>query len=208
VATQRNPGRGWPALGRVSAALVRDRPSRIVPRWEAPQGKGQRSHQDGGEGEAPAAGPRPRRRACARWSDLHRARRRRVMAYSWPHRTPGVDGGQIVVSLLTGARTEELRALTWSHTELDPEPPSVQLWRSVREGGDTKTRLSRRPSNSRTIAQSNFEPTDAGRPRVACATRHDGPTTISSSRRNSAPLSTRPTSGVRSARWPSRLAPN
>ena len=31
------------------------------------------------------------------------------------------------------ARTEELRALTWSHTDLDGEPPSVQLWRSVRE---------------------------------------------------------------------------
>jgi integrase len=50
----------------------------------------------------------------------------------------------IVVSLLTGARTEELRALTWSHADLDGEPPTVQLWRSVREGGDTKTRLSRR----------------------------------------------------------------
>src|SRR4030095_13067746 len=50
----------------------------------------------------------------------------------------------IVVSLLTGARTEELRALTWSHTDLDGEPPSMQLWRSVREGGDTKTRMSRR----------------------------------------------------------------
>jgi integrase len=37
-----------------------------------------------------------------------------------------------------------LRALTWSHVDLDGEPPSVQLWRSVREGGDTKTRLSRR----------------------------------------------------------------
>ena len=41
-------------------------------------------------------------------------------------------------------RTEELRALAWSHVDLDGEPPSVQLWRSVREGGDTKTRLSRR----------------------------------------------------------------
>ena len=49
-----------------------------------------------------------------------------------------------MVSLLTGGRTEELRALTWSHTDLDGEPASVQLWRSVREGGDTKTRLSRR----------------------------------------------------------------
>jgi integrase len=50
----------------------------------------------------------------------------------------------IVLSLLTGARTEELRAFTWSHVDLDGKPPSVQLWRSVREGGDTKTRLSRR----------------------------------------------------------------
>jgi integrase len=50
----------------------------------------------------------------------------------------------IVLSLLTGARTEELRALTWSHVDLDGDPPSVQLWRSVREGGDTKTQPSRR----------------------------------------------------------------
>jgi integrase len=50
----------------------------------------------------------------------------------------------IVLSLLTGAPTEALRALTWSHVDPDGEPPSVQLWRSVREGGDTKTRLSRR----------------------------------------------------------------
>lgn len=57
----------------------------------------------------------------------------------------------VVLSLLTGARTEEIRALTWSH--IDPEgdpkatppvPPSIQVWRSVRVGGDTKTRKSRR----------------------------------------------------------------
>lgn len=57
----------------------------------------------------------------------------------------------IVLSLLTGARTEELRALTWAHLDLEgrpddkpPTPPTMDLWRSVREGGDTKTRLSRR----------------------------------------------------------------
>ena len=57
----------------------------------------------------------------------------------------------VVVSLLTGARTEELRALTWEHVDLDgqadadpPVPPSIQVWRSVREGGDTKTKKSRR----------------------------------------------------------------
>ncbi|RGA04493.1 site-specific integrase [Microbispora triticiradicis] len=57
----------------------------------------------------------------------------------------------IVLSLLIGARTEELRALTWEHVDLDgkpaaapPVPPSVMLWRSVRATGDTKTRKSRR----------------------------------------------------------------
>lgn len=57
----------------------------------------------------------------------------------------------IVVSLLTGARTEELRALTWDHVDLDGDPDStppipayVAVWRSVRTGGDTKTRKSRR----------------------------------------------------------------
>ena len=50
----------------------------------------------------------------------------------------------IVLSLLTGARTEELRALTWSYVDLDSDPPFVMVWHSVRAGGDTKTRKSRR----------------------------------------------------------------
>jgi len=50
----------------------------------------------------------------------------------------------IVVSLLTGARTEELRALRWEHAHLDASPPHVEVWRSVRAGGDTKTKKSRR----------------------------------------------------------------
>ena len=56
-----------------------------------------------------------------------------------------------MVSLLTGARTEELRALRWEHVHLDgnpearpPIPPRIEVWRSVRQGGDTKTRKSRR----------------------------------------------------------------
>ena len=59
--------------------------------------------------------------------------------------------GYIVVALLTGARTEELRALIWDHVDLKgdpfaspPVPPNVRVWRSVRTGGDTKTRKSRR----------------------------------------------------------------
>ena len=57
----------------------------------------------------------------------------------------------VVLSLLTGARTEELRALTWDHVDLKghpgddpPVPPHMAVWRSVRAGGDTKTRKSRR----------------------------------------------------------------
>ena len=57
----------------------------------------------------------------------------------------------VVLSILIGARTEELRALTWNLVDLEgdpaatpPRPPSVNVWRSVRAGGDTKTRKSRR----------------------------------------------------------------
>ena len=57
----------------------------------------------------------------------------------------------IVLSLLIGARTEELRALSWGHVDLDgdasADPPasrSISVWRSVRAGGDTKTKKSRR----------------------------------------------------------------
>lgn len=65
---------------------------------------------------------------------LAAARGRRLHAY-------------VVVSLLTGVRTEEARELTWSHVHLDPPagtPPHVAVWRSVRKGGETKTRKSRR----------------------------------------------------------------
>ncbi|WP_371597185.1 tyrosine recombinase XerC [Streptomyces sp. NBC_00564] len=57
----------------------------------------------------------------------------------------------IVLSLLTGGRTEELRPLTWDHVDLEgtpgvdpPVPPHIAVWRSVRTSGDTKTRKSRR----------------------------------------------------------------
>ncbi len=52
-----------------------------------------------------------------------------------------------VLSLLTGVRTEEARALTWDRVHLEKKgdlPPHVEVWRSVRKGGDTKTRKSRR----------------------------------------------------------------
>lgn len=48
----------------------------------------------------------------------------------------------VVLSLLTGVRTEEARALLWS--EVDLEAGTVAVYRSVRVKGDTKTRRSRR----------------------------------------------------------------
>ncbi|ADJ41835.1 phage integrase [Amycolatopsis mediterranei S699] len=60
-------------------------------------------------------------------------------------------GDYTVVSLLTGARTEEARPLAWPEVDLvgkleaaPPIPPHVNVWRSVRAGGDTKTKKSRR----------------------------------------------------------------
>lgn len=60
-------------------------------------------------------------------------------------------GAYVTLGMLIGARNEELRALTWDHVDLSglpdadpPVPPSIRVWRSVRAGGDTKTRHSRR----------------------------------------------------------------
>ena len=57
----------------------------------------------------------------------------------------------IVLSLLSGLRTEEARAMRWAHVDLDgdpaarpPVPPHVAVWRSVRTHGETKTERSRR----------------------------------------------------------------
>ena len=66
----------------------------------------------------------------------------------------------VVVSLLTGARTEEMRALRWNHIVAYDEDSgrlrpiteigwghgrfAIYVWRSVRASGDTKTRKSRR----------------------------------------------------------------
>ncbi len=66
----------------------------------------------------------------------------------------------VVVSLLTGIRTEEARALQWTHVVawladekewqpvtdvgFDHDRFAIYVWRSVRASGDTKTRKSRR----------------------------------------------------------------
>jgi integrase len=59
-------------------------------------------------------------------------------------------GAYIALSLGTGIRTEEARALLWEHVDFGdpsaapPRPASVAAWRSVRAHGDTKTPRSRR----------------------------------------------------------------
>ncbi|MGB3440829.1 MAG: site-specific integrase [Actinophytocola sp.] len=59
-------------------------------------------------------------------------------------------GAYIVTSLLGGVRTEEARPLTWSHVHIprasdrESRKSHIDVWRSVRVGGDTKTRKSRR----------------------------------------------------------------
>jgi integrase len=64
----------------------------------------------------------------------------------------------VVMSLLSGVRTEEARALRWDHVValvdgrwepvleagFDHDQMAVLVWRSVRTGGDTKTKKSRR----------------------------------------------------------------
>ena len=152
--TRRNPGEGglhWEeSRPRWFATIYVG----YSPNGKRSQGQGQRPDQDGGEGEAPAAAPRPRPSA----EEVHQwlaTKAKTTLITNTPHRLLSIlrqsirqkhlaMHAYIVVSSLTGGRTEELRALTWSHTDLDGEPASVQLWRSVREGGDTKTRLSRR----------------------------------------------------------------
>lgn len=112
----------------------------------------------------------------------------------------------VVLSLLIGARTEELRALTWSHVDLEgkpdanpPVPASIMVWRSVRASGDTKTQE----------VPANVGPADAMRgsaavpPRAAAGTTRsgwgrDGRITASFSLPMSAPSARRATCGVRS----------
>jgi integrase len=57
----------------------------------------------------------------------------------------------IALCVGTGIRTEEIRALNWTHVDLHgnpdarpPVPPSIQVWRSVRARGEVKTEKSRR----------------------------------------------------------------
>ncbi|MEV8589179.1 site-specific integrase [Streptomyces sp. NPDC051180] len=59
---------------------------------------------------------------------------------SWIH-------AYVVLALLVGVRTEEERPLTWAHVHIDAgdgDRPHIDVWRSVRRRGETKTRKSKR----------------------------------------------------------------
>ncbi|MFE6385233.1 site-specific integrase [Nocardiopsis dassonvillei] len=58
----------------------------------------------------------------------------------------------LVLSIVTGARTEELRSLTWDQIDTAGEVPTIHVWTSIRGDGDTKTRRSRRSLELPTIA--------------------------------------------------------
>jgi integrase len=73
----------------------------------------------------------------------------------------------IVLCLLTGVRSEEARALTWEHVDL--EAGTISVWRSVRAHGDTKTNRSRRTLKLPEIAVEAAAGSGAGRRRGVVA---------------------------------------
>ena len=58
----------------------------------------------------------------------------------------------LVLSIVIGARTEEIRALTWDQIDTSGDVPTIHVWTSVRGDGDTKTRRSRRSLELPSIA--------------------------------------------------------
>jgi hypothetical protein len=115
----------------------------------------------------------------------------------------------VVLSLAVGIRTEEARELHWDHVDLDgdpsavrPVPPSVAVWHSVREGGDTKTAKSRRTLRCPRRLCRRSGSTIRDRPRTGWRPGPCGRIAAWSSPRPSGRPWTRPTSGASSARSP------
>jgi integrase len=113
----------------------------------------------------------------------------------------------VVLSLATGIRTEEARELHWEHVDLDgdpgatrPVPPSVAVWHSVRQGGDTKTAKSRRTLALPQAAVQTLREHRKRQLRTSWQPEPCGRITTWSSPRPSAPRWTRPTSAASSAR--------
>ena len=111
----------------------------------------------------------------------------------------------IVVSLLTGGRTEELRALRWEHVHLEAGgslPPHVEVWRSVRVGGDTKTKRSRRTLALPDGASRHYAGSERSRLPTGCRAANGGERPVWCSPRRSEPRCSRVTSaGTSAAPW-------
>jgi integrase len=100
----------------------------------------------------------------------------------------------VMLSLCTGIRTEEARALRWEHVDFgDPDgeparPASVAVWRSVRARGDTKTRKSRRtlglPQLAVTALQSLREEIEPGEGELVFCTAAGQPLDAANVRRS------------------------
>ncbi len=137
--------------------------------------------------------------------DAGPASRRHSRSPRRPRILDAVDGtpmhAYVVVSLLTGARTEELRALLWEDVDLlgrpdvsPPVPPSLAVWRSVRATGDTKTQRSRRTLALPARCVDVLSEHDDCRPGCARRPAPSGSTSVSSSPHAGARRSTPPTS--------------
>ena len=94
-----------------------------------------------------------------------------------PRRPPSLMHAYIAVSLMSGVRPEEARAIGWEHdVDLDGDPPSVAVLRAERAGGDVKTPKSRRALQLPQLtvaALRDWQADQAAEQRVAGARWHD-----------------------------------
>ena len=107
--------------------------------------------QPGGQARDGARSRPPQRRGTVRDPRWQEGRRSKSLTLDQADKVLTAAGSSdlhayVVLSLLIGARTEELRALRWAAVDLDgrpdatpPIPPSISVLRSVRRAGDTKT---------------------------------------------------------------------
>ena len=111
----------------------------------------------------------------------------------------------IVLALLIGARTEELRALTGDRLDLEGDPPTIQVWRSVRRDGRMKTAKSRRtlelPNRCVEVLRDHKAEQVEIRRQAGDSWVAAGPRVLHAARVSTTPL----TSGVRSVWWRARL---
>ena len=100
----------------------------------------------------PSAAPKPKTSSVATWPCCAKSPvvSRDVPPRRSPSPKPKAIQGYVVTGLLTGARAEELRALTWAHLDLDDHPPSIQVGGPSAAVGRPRRRSPAGPSSSPT----------------------------------------------------------